>query len=107
MHMLPEPDPEFEEPEPPLVLLPPVEPPLEPLDEPLEEPPLEEVSWPGAELGANVWPASLDEVAPAVSDDVGPEALESSGPQAVRDSPAATATRAMTESLLLLRIATP
>ncbi|MEW1865112.1 hypothetical protein AB0399_32840, partial [Streptomyces sp. NPDC088194] len=83
-----EPEPEFEEPEPPPVLLEPPE-----LPEPLPDVPLEplpeEPSWPpvvlgadvasdapGAELGANVWPASLDEVAPAVSDDVGPEALE-------------------------------
>jgi hypothetical protein len=86
-----DPEPESEEPEPPLVL-PLLEPPLEPLPE--------EPSWPAAALGDDVVPEALD-------DDVVPEALESLGPQAVRDSPAATTTRARTESLLLLRIASP
>jgi hypothetical protein len=104
-----DPEPESEEPEPPLVL-PLLEPPLEPLPE--------EPSWPAAALGDDVAPEALDDdVAPealdddvvpeALDDDVVPEALESLGPQAVRDSPAATTTRARTESLLLLRIASP
>jgi hypothetical protein len=95
-----DPEPESEEPEPPLVL-PLLEPPLEPLPE--------EPSWPAAALGDDVAPEALDDdvVPEALDDDVVPEALESLGPQAVRDSPAATTTRARTESLLLLRIASP
>jgi hypothetical protein len=100
-----DPEPESEEPEPPLVL-------------PLLEPLPEEASWPAAALGDDVVPGALDDdvvpealgddvVPEALDDDVVPEALELSGPQAVRDSPAATTTRARAESLLLLRIASP
>jgi hypothetical protein len=81
MHMLPDAEPEPDpDPEP--------EDPEPPLVLPLpEEPP---------------WPAVV-----AAGGGVVPEALEGSGLQAVRDSPPATTTRARTESLLLLRIASP